>query len=505
MTEVLEPELHLPLTPVASYVRMSTDDQVASPLLQMEALQGYAALHAMAIVRSYSDEGQSGLVIAGRRGLQSLLSDVLGGRPGFVALLIYDVSRWGRFQDVDEGAYYEFLCRRAGIRVIYCAEHFVNDGAPLSQLLKSIKRCMAAEFSRELGIRVFSAQCRLAAAGYKQGGTVKYGLRRLAAPADGIARVLVRGERKPRPTDRIVFGLGSEAELQLVRRIFSLFISGMRQRAIARLLNEEGLLAAGGHPWTDWLVKGILCCELYCGTYEYNVGSTRMRSPRVVNPPEERTRAEEVLAPVIARADFERARTIRCMRNGGDREAVLARIRELHAQFGYVNEAMLRTTPGMPGNKRLCRMFGGLHAAYVEAGVARPKRSAPPRVKLAPLVAGLRDRVGTLAVRAGKDVATVSGLPCIWSIAGQMVRVSVVAAHQHREGPRWRVRLEWPTATDFIVAGLLAPDGTEIRRYVLVQCDQHRGRCLYFCGRNYARNASMVYPDLEALFGLPAP
>jgi hypothetical protein len=31
-------------------------------------------------------------------------------------------SRWGRFQDADESAHYEFLCKSAGIPVHYCAE-----------------------------------------------------------------------------------------------------------------------------------------------------------------------------------------------------------------------------------------------------------------------------------------------------------------------------------------------------------------------------------------------
>jgi DNA invertase Pin-like site-specific DNA recombinase len=37
-------------------------------------------------------------------------------------VLVYDVSRWGRFQDIDESAHYEFVCKQAGIKVAYCAE-----------------------------------------------------------------------------------------------------------------------------------------------------------------------------------------------------------------------------------------------------------------------------------------------------------------------------------------------------------------------------------------------
>ncbi len=58
-------------------------------------------------------------------------------------MLVYDVSRWGRFQDCDESAFYEYLCRRAGIRVEYCMEEFRNDGTPISAVLKVLKRVMA--------------------------------------------------------------------------------------------------------------------------------------------------------------------------------------------------------------------------------------------------------------------------------------------------------------------------------------------------------------------------
>jgi ParB family chromosome partitioning protein len=69
----------------------------------------------MEIVQEYSDHGRSGLNIAGREGLNQLMSDVESKRTDFSALLVYDVSRWGRFQDVDESAYYEYVLKRAGI------------------------------------------------------------------------------------------------------------------------------------------------------------------------------------------------------------------------------------------------------------------------------------------------------------------------------------------------------------------------------------------------------
>ena len=148
------------LIDAAIYVRMSTESQNYSTDHQRAKIREYAARSGMRIVREYADEGKSGLDMKGRAGLQRLISDVQAGIADYKVIVVYDVSRWGRFQDVDEAAYHEHTCRRAGIAVVYCQEHFPNDGSPLSSLLKTIKRTMAAEYSRELSQKVFSAQCR---------------------------------------------------------------------------------------------------------------------------------------------------------------------------------------------------------------------------------------------------------------------------------------------------------------------------------------------------------
>ena len=85
-------------------------------------------------------------VTDGRLSLQHLIADVRGGRTDFKALLVYVVSRWGRFQDADESAYYDFFCSEAGIAVQYCAEQFENDDSLSATIIKSMKRgAMAGE------------------------------------------------------------------------------------------------------------------------------------------------------------------------------------------------------------------------------------------------------------------------------------------------------------------------------------------------------------------------
>ena len=101
----------MPTIPAAEYLRMSTEHQKYSLDNQAAAIRQYAVLQGFEVVRSYADSGKSGLVLKHRRGLAQLLSDVVGSPQPYKAILVYDVSRWGRFQDADEAAYYEFLCK----------------------------------------------------------------------------------------------------------------------------------------------------------------------------------------------------------------------------------------------------------------------------------------------------------------------------------------------------------------------------------------------------------
>ncbi|MGB2890006.1 MAG: recombinase family protein [Candidatus Acidiferrales bacterium] len=118
------------LVPAAQYIRMSTEHQQYSLENQSAAIQKYAESKGFEVVRTYSDAARSGLVLRHRTGLRQLLQDVVGGTPAYRAILVYDVSRWGRFQDTDESAHYEFLCKSAGVPVHYCAEAFANNGTP---------------------------------------------------------------------------------------------------------------------------------------------------------------------------------------------------------------------------------------------------------------------------------------------------------------------------------------------------------------------------------------
>jgi DNA invertase Pin-like site-specific DNA recombinase len=181
----------------AQYVRMSTEHQRYSTVNQADAILQYADERGYRIIQTYSDAGKSGLRIQGRAGLTQLIHDIEAGQTEFKTVLVYDISRWGRFQDADESAYYEYICKRAGISVEYCAEQFENDGSPVSTIVKGVKRAMAGEDSRELSLKVFAGQIRLIELGYRQGGAPGFGLRRMLIDETGQTKgTLSRGEHK---------------------------------------------------------------------------------------------------------------------------------------------------------------------------------------------------------------------------------------------------------------------------------------------------------------------
>src|SRR5688572_4480998 len=288
-------------TAVAQYVRMSTDHQRYSTENQRDAIRQYADQHEMAIVRTYADEGKSGLNLEHREGLKQLIRDVESGDADFEAILVYDISRWGRFQDADESAYYEYLCRRAGIRVHYCAEPFENDGSPMTVVIKSVKRVMAAEYSRELSTKVFMGQCRLIELGFRQGGPAGFGLRRMLMDEGGSSKGELRmGERKSLQTDRVILTPGPAQETAIVRQIYEQFALQRRsEREIADELNAAGIATDRDRKWTRGTVHQLLINEKYIGNNVYNRVSFKLKEKRVRNPPEMWVRSNGVFEPVV--------------------------------------------------------------------------------------------------------------------------------------------------------------------------------------------------------------
>jgi DNA invertase Pin-like site-specific DNA recombinase len=356
--------------PAAEYVRMSTDDQQYSISNQQVRIQEYAEKNGFVIVRTYKDPGRSGVALKHRDGLSTLLADVVTGKAEFKAILVYDVSRWGRFQNPDEAAHYEFLCSMAGVQLHYCAEEFSNDGTAYSALLKSLKRSMAAEFSRELGEKVLCGKRTLVELGYWVGGPPGFGYRRLMLSGGKPKQVLKPGEQKSLKSDRITLVLGPREEVEAVRMMYKMAADGHSYRAIGRELERRNIFLRGSH-WNITTVQQILSNPKYIGTNVWYRHTQRLSRPQ--KPVEPKFWIQKQLAfPAIVdlvtydgvQAEIKRRHDARWTA-----EKVMKKIRRLWKVKGRLSERIfLRNRAGMPCCNTIRKFFGNYQELYARLG-----------------------------------------------------------------------------------------------------------------------------------------
>jgi DNA invertase Pin-like site-specific DNA recombinase len=358
----------------AQYLRMSKDQQQYSIANQSDWISQYAAQNGVDVVRTYQDGGRSGVHIDNRRGLQALIHDVQNGKADYDVILVYDVSRWGRFLDADESAYYEYLCRRAHVEVLYCAEPFQNDRSLHSSVLKAIKRSMAGEYSRELSVKVAAGKKRLIELGFRQGGCAGYGLRRLLVDSNRQPKqILPAGTCKSVQTDRVILVPGPEHEILVVREIYDSFgKAGRYETAIARSLNERGLVSHLGKSWEFSTVHEILTNPKYMGVNVYRRTSGKLSGHVSKNPPSQWLWRKDAFEPVISPTQFDQVRAIMEKRRIKN-EQLLTEVQELLAENGSLSLDLIDRHTKSLGAHAIARRFGGVNRLYSLIGY-KPRR-----------------------------------------------------------------------------------------------------------------------------------
>lgn len=457
----------------AQYVRMSTEHQQYSIENQQAAIACYAQQHGIQIVKTYADPARSGLDLAHRPGLRRLLEDVLTAQPEFDAILVYDVSRWGRFQDIDESAHYEFLCKRAGVRVHYCAEPFPNDESFTSSLLKLVKRTMAAEYLRELSAKVHAGQCRIAAHGFKLGGRAGYGLRRLLLDSDGRPKaVLQDGERKSLISERVTYCLGPDEEVHGVQLIFSMLLDDdIPVRSIARLLNDRGLRRGPFGPWDHNAVFRILTHPKYAGCAVFNRASEKLRSKKVRNPRDQWVLRPASFPAIVSQDTFDRTQAkLANLVNRRSNERLLSELRSVAEADGKLTPDSFEPRNGLAGASTYVRRFGSLMRAYELIGYRPPRYtigSLESRRKIASLRASvMAEFEGTLL----QAHLRFSRGEYAFRVRGHgHVALEVARCVRTRNGhPRWMVSTRIKCPKHVRVVARLLPGNTAVQDFVLL-------------------------------------
>jgi DNA invertase Pin-like site-specific DNA recombinase len=464
------------LQPAAQYLRMSTEHQQYSIANQSATIALYAAAHNAGIVRSFTDHGKTGRTLKGRLGLQELLQVVESGKADFAQVLVYDVSRWGRFPDADEAAHYEYLCKRAGITVRYCAEQFDNDNSPTSNLLKALKRTMASEFSRELSVKVSAGQRRLAAMGWWQGGNGPFGYQRLLVGADGTPKhILKLGEWKSISTDRISLTPGPKEARDTVRLAYDLYTKKRKsRREIAEILNRRGVFA-GKRRWTLAMVRELIVRPIYKGAYAY----CKHNNKYITLPRDKWLIREGAFEPIVPPKQWERAyELVREEVRDYTNAEMIEGLRKVWKREGKLNSIIVNAAPDIPSVQAYKNHFGGINEAYRLIGYPIVKDlSYIHAVQFSRrLRNGICDEICERVLKIG-GTAKKMPTPGLLQINGNLtVKVSVRKGWVRDNRLLWQLLLGYGADYDILVIGRLkAPEQSVFDYFIIPAYSEIRG------------------------------
>jgi len=193
-------------------------------------------------------------------------------RDDFTYVLCLDVSRWGRFQDIDLSAQFSAECKKNGKQVIYTTIGKPREDDPLYPVYVQFERFRAAQYSRELSDKVWRGCVKIAEQGYWAGGSPPYGFKRLLLDEKREPlHTLAPGQRKGIQNQRVTLVAGDAAHVAVVCRIFHEFVElGYSEHRIAERLNADGIVSPAGHRWGAASIVARLRSEVYQGTMIYN-------------------------------------------------------------------------------------------------------------------------------------------------------------------------------------------------------------------------------------------
>jgi DNA invertase Pin-like site-specific DNA recombinase len=427
---------------------------------------------------------------------------VESGQADFDQILVYDVSRWGRFPDSDESAHYEYLCKRAGIAVHYCGEQFENDNSTTSNLLKALRRTMAGEYSRELSVKVSAGQRRLASMGFWQGGRAPLGMARQLVGVNGEPkRILAPRECKDISTDRVVLCPGNHREIEIIRFAFDLYTKERKtRRQIADTLNKRSMLC--GRPWTAQKLLGLFTNPAYKGAYAYGRHCTRNGHINHVAKENWLVR-ERVFRGIIPEQQWAEANTrIKEEVKGLVDSEMIDALHRLWKRKGKLSVNIVNAARDVPSVRAYLNHFGSINEAYKLVGYPAPRDCGDPhsRKMTAKLRDELCDKICDQVHSVGGIAERQENVPGV-VVLNKSVKVrAVFSIGSRRRTPdmEWMLPLHLAPGTDvLIVARLCPPSRSVLDFYIFPAFSGLRGELRIRRERNAAFIDVYRFPNLQ--------
>jgi hypothetical protein len=376
----------------------------------------------------------------------------------------------------------------------------------MGALLKGMKRIMAAEYSRDLSKKVFSAQSRIVRLGYLPGGAAGLGLRRFAIDKDGNPRgILQSGDHKGVTTDRVILVPGPAEEVQLVRWIFNECASGKSVRGIATTLNARGILTPRGKEWANPTLASLLRNEKYIGNSIWNRKSYKLGAKLVRNTPENWIRVDGAFEPIISRDLFNKVqKVVTARKEARPEQEMLDALKRLLAKKGRLTRDIIRADRHTPGLATYDERFGGLAKAYKRIGYT-PERKHDldtyrrfrkvARRHAVEMAERLRRNGRTVNFKSTKSAITVDSETRILFMTLRCVKTETGTVY-------WQLYPNIVTRTQIVVGMRMKVGNRSVGDYLLIPGDELKNNALRI-------NAKIAHPfvnyrseSLEPLFAI---
>lgn len=352
---------------VAYYRHSAQDRQENSIPIQQDQVREWAEKNGVEIVKEFADAGKSGLNAEGRPAFTEMMNGWVKQDQEFDYVLCLDVSRWGRFQDIDLSANYSSECKRHGKQVIYTTLGVPREDDAFHPLFVQFERYRAARYSKELSDKVWHGCVRIAEQGYWAGGSPPYGMQRLLLDEKREpVGVLEPGQHKSIHNQRVTLTEGDPGEVATLQRIFYEFTELLySEHRIAEGLNADGVRSPQAARWSAGMVLHRLCNEKYAGTMVYNRTSQKLKTPRRQNSPEHWVRTPEAFEGIVTFEQYTKVHKILAERRAKYRsEEMIKQLAAVYQQYGLFRSSLLRVLEDAPAPATYAHRFGGLDLAF---------------------------------------------------------------------------------------------------------------------------------------------
>jgi hypothetical protein len=348
---------------------------------------------------------------------------------------------------------------------------------------------MAAEYSRELGVKVFAGKVRLARSGFRMGGKPGYGVRRMMLSGTGEPKGLIgTGDMKSYSRDRVVLVPGPRQEQEVIKKIYSLMFEGVRCKKIAERLNSEKVPFLDGRQWHYWSVLEVLRNPKYAGINAWGRSNQRLYGPTQKLPREKWITCEGAFAPIIPPRTYWQMQQLLDNKRIYTDQQMLDGLRKVWKIHGNISRTLIRLTKDVPCETQYYRRFGTLENAYRQIGYVQVQREFNgPEHRI--LSEQLRDRLAGKVERAsGGRVQLVRRnlkLRPVLVVDGRIKVDVLVCPYRYTcdQVDRWFFYPhERSEKTHLTIAVLIAQENRRVHRVYLVPSDigRHRFRLSNF-------------------------